>query len=336
MNKLYTTAITAVLALIAVTVAAPAQEIADGWVVRDSPVNALLVAADFADDEVGWASGIRTIIKTTDGGRSWQTQVKAGDMEDYWFNNIAALSRDVAMASGYPYGRGGGGILLRTEDGGRSWNPVAASADSRARYSSLVFREDNRTGFVIAKISGGPASLLVTLDGGRTWEAVSTPRKVDKPWIATLSVISLPDDDTLIVAADQALLRSRDNGQSWETMPMPESGHRLLMWMSFATPDRGWAKYMEGDAIFTDDGGRTWQSSSAPGTVFFKTPELGFAVSQANVYRTDDGGRTWSAPVAVAGGINTLNAAAFSKTRVFLLGGNENMNKAFIADKLLP
>jgi photosystem II stability/assembly factor-like uncharacterized protein len=336
MHKGWAVFTTVLLVVLAMSSFTRAEEVGDAWTVRESPVGALLVAADFADDQVGWASGIRTIIKTTDGGRSWQAQVKAGDVEDYWFNNIVALSRDVAMASGYPYGRGGGGVLLRTEDGGKTWNPVAASADSRARYSSLVFRDDNRTGFVIAKISNGPASLLTTSDGGKSWEAVSTPRKVNKPWIATLSVISLPDDDTLIVAADQSLLRSRDNGRSWETLTMPESGHKLLMWMNFATSDRGWAQFMDGDAIFTEDGGRTWQASTAPGPVFFKTAELGFAVNGQAVYQTDDGGKTWSEPGTVASGIHTLTAVAFSDTRVFLLGGNENKSKAFVADKVLP
>ena len=132
---------------------------------------------------------------------------------------------------------------------------------------SRLRRTDLRTGFVIAKVSGGPAWLMRTQDGGKTWKSVGTPRKVNKPWIATLSVISMPDEDTLIVGAQESLLRSKDNGQTWRYLsrPAPDTGSggnppamiqlqdgRLCLCFGLRAPPYGIR------ARLSDDGGQSW------------------------------------------------------------------------------
>ena len=305
-----------------------------GWESREAGVRALLVSADFADDRNGWACGIRSITHTGNGGRTWQAQWDGGT-EAYWFNNVAALSPQVAMVSGFPYGRPGGGVVLRTEDGGATWNPVKVSASPTACYSSLVFRRDGRTGFVISTADG----LMRSDDGGTTWTPVKLPNSPGRVWVATRCNISLPAAQTVLVGGDGALLRSIDDGKTWESLPLPDwaaNPNRQFSWVSFATADHGWVALLGGDTLETGDGGQHWAKSSAPGRVFFEDSKRGWAINQFEVSSTTDGGLTWQPGVKIGGGQWGLVALAFTSTRVVAVGGTEGTGTPFLADRVLP
>lgn len=321
----------ATLLIIVCAIAGKVQE-AD-WRIHDAGVQSLLVNASFADARVGWATGLCNIISTSDGGQTWSTQWSKGGADAYWFNSVVALSPQVAMVCGFPYGRAGGGIVLRTEDGGRNWKPVTAGTPG-ANYASMVFGTDKKTGYMLSSLDG----LLVSRDAGLTWKPIATKSTVTVGWwIASNRLISLPDKNTIYTVGDHSISRSNDAGVSWTQCALPANiTDRIFTHIEFASPQHGWVYLISGSVLETWDGGDTFAPSNIPGRVFFRTPQDGWAVSKENVYHSVDGGSTWSTAQKIGGGLSTPVTIAFSPTRVLVVGGSEGNGVSFITERLLP
>jgi photosystem II stability/assembly factor-like uncharacterized protein len=85
------------------------------WKQAEVPSRATLTGVHFHDADLGWAVGHdATILRTTDGGRSWERVYHDPDEEsplfDIWFSNA-----DKGFAVG-AYG-----LFLATSDGGATW-----------------------------------------------------------------------------------------------------------------------------------------------------------------------------------------------------------------------
>ncbi len=112
------------------------------------------------DSLTGCAVGLGWVLRTEDGGRTWQRQPPRGD----FFCSVHFPTARV----GYICGQGG--ALLRTEDGGRTWDWLrqgkGIGPNSRA-FRALWFVSEQR-GFLV----GDGGLFWQTTDGGRSWEAL--------------------------------------------------------------------------------------------------------------------------------------------------------------------
>jgi photosystem II stability/assembly factor-like uncharacterized protein len=89
------------------------------WTPQQSGVSARLRGVSAVNDRVAWASGSGgTIVRTRDGGASWQ-QVSIPGSEKLDFRDIDAVSEDVAFA--LSIGNGESSRICKTVDGGRNW-----------------------------------------------------------------------------------------------------------------------------------------------------------------------------------------------------------------------
>src|SRR5262249_50638123 len=85
------------------------------WDVQQSGVTDELLSVCFVDDQVGFASGKgNTLIRTTDGGKTWQRMLEA-DQRGYQFDQVIFTSRREGWAAA-------GGTIIHTTDSGDSWN----------------------------------------------------------------------------------------------------------------------------------------------------------------------------------------------------------------------
>lgn len=136
------------------------------WAQVQTPVRSALTGVDFADQETGYAVGHDAVIlKTSDGGKSWELQNFQPELEKP-FLSVLALDADNVLAIG-AYG-----LMYRTSDGGGSWNEVDAPA---------ILEEELHLN-AISRLSDG--SLLVvgeqgtmghSSDGGLSWTRVESP-----------------------------------------------------------------------------------------------------------------------------------------------------------------
>ena len=107
------------------------------------------------------------------------------------------------------------GAILRTGDGGETWQRVATGLDRESVLLDVLFLNANE-GFVV----GAYGLYLRTTDAGLTWS-----RGEPQPEQYHFNQIARTADGVLFLVGEAStLLRSRDGGRSWESVPPPYDG----------------------------------------------------------------------------------------------------------------
>ncbi len=172
------------------------------WVQASVPTRAMLTGVFFLDATHAWAVGHdATIIKSSDGGQSWQLSYRAPEEEtpllDVWFKD---------QSNGYAVGAYG--LFMETRDGGDNWqkrwiseeddfhlNHIASAADGTlyiAAESGVVYRSD---------------------DGGDNWIGLATPYHG-----SFFGSLPLASDRLFIFGLRGHLFSSDDKGNNWNNI----------------------------------------------------------------------------------------------------------------------
>jgi len=202
---------------------------------------------------------------------------------------------------------GDNGYLASTTDGGKSWSKYALNATDD--INEIYFRnEDN--GYLVAG-----RKLFLTRDAGRTWRETRIFRSGDfgagtpeflsirfsdkKRGYVIGSVLRRVKDEDVVV--DSLLMRTEDEGETWQKMTVPTKTE--LFHMDFNGNSHGWIVGDGGVILASNDEGRTWTKQSS-GTsmplysVDFRDDKEGYAVGKSGaIVRTENGGRSWEKPV---------------------------------------
>jgi photosystem II stability/assembly factor-like uncharacterized protein len=156
-------------------------------------------AIHFADYEYGWAMGDRgTIINTTDGGNTWNSQ-SSGISSD--LRTVFFINRQKGWIAGDT-------TLLTTNNAGQSWQQMPSPVNSGHIITSINFT-DEYIGWLVH--SGG--EVLNTRDGGDTWE-------LQLSWAnGGTGKLSFVDSTNGFVLAEMGkyLWKTHDGGKSWSS-----------------------------------------------------------------------------------------------------------------------
>jgi photosystem II stability/assembly factor-like uncharacterized protein len=341
----------ALIAMLALAAGAAAAAPPAGNVPRASPVLAPAPAGDapafvkqfeetsyyledlaFITPDVAWAVGqvhwdaarkqyAGTIVKTTDGGKTWAPQ-NAGVDES--LRGLSFLDENQGWAVGV------NGAIVHTADGGQHW--ARQAVDTTDSFRGVVFvdpnngwatsikgvHRDDRTG----EDNDWQGSVWHTGDGGQTWGRQSLPESasllnridfVDSQhgWAVGLKRSGQQDYSGPQHAA--AIYRTTDGGQTWAEAYAPDLAITLTG-VDFVDADNGWVvgfpfnSGVEGGFAFhTSDGGQTWERENVGGfnwllrDVKFVDLKRGYIFGGdyvgawgPAVYRTLDGGKTWT------------------------------------------
>ncbi len=138
-----------------------------------APDDCLLYGMSYADEDHVWISGeFGTILKSSDGGRTW-VQQQSG-VESTLFG-IAMEDLQNGLAVGID------SVILTTSDGGETWAPVRGPFRERSYYDVLLSGND---GWIV----GGQGTVLKSSDRGTSWEVFETPIEMASEWFRGLSI----------------------------------------------------------------------------------------------------------------------------------------------------
>ncbi|HEX6606758.1 MAG TPA: hypothetical protein VF276_07585, partial [Chloroflexia bacterium] len=267
-----------------------------------------------------------TLWHTKDGGRTWIQGTVPGCAwyhSGWLFQFTSAFTGWSVCLPGNPYWVDPQ-ILRKTTDGGLTWRAVYSTEPGRGvgeEYIGDLFFLDNQRGWVVINArrdAGWDTLLRATRNGGRSWQTIATFGKaVDQVRFVSAT------HGYAVLGETGVLLETLDGGSSWRRIYGPVPTPHLL---HLFDPDHGIGVGIPEDVgrlLFTDDGGRHWQSrgsiafacgATAPGRV----QDLAFADRQRGslratcvtrtgatdhdvLLRTTDGGATWTvAPAPTA------------------------------------
>ena len=244
-------------AIAAVVLAAPV------WTTQPSGVTARLRGVSAVSDRVAWASGSGgTVLRTTDGGVTWQTLSIPGT-EKLDFRDIDAISDQIAYV--LSIGSGDSSRIFKTIDGGRTWASQFTNTDPKAFFDAMAFWDASR-GVAFSDSVEGKLVILRTDNGGAKWARVpddGLPPALENEGAFAASgtnVATYGRDHVWIgtgAAAVARVLRSTDGGRTWTRVSGLSGFRSVVAYMPGAPTPTLLAVGPQGADQSTDDG-RTW------------------------------------------------------------------------------
>ena len=152
-----------------------------------------------------------TILRTTDGGKTWIRQGDWSSIPDCELLGISAADGEVAWAVG------SGGVILNTIDGGATWVrqaqgmlPVTTAFQSLSAY-------DRNNVWAVGSIAGHTAFIIHTTDGGETWvREGENDIPPDPQWFyALIDVHAFNENTAWAVGSRGSVFITTDGGKSW-------------------------------------------------------------------------------------------------------------------------
>lgn len=249
------------------------------WQLLDTPTGtARLRGLDPVSGRVVWASGSEgTVLRSTDGGRSWGSVGPEG-AEALEFRDIEASSaRNAVILS---IGEGGDSRVYRTTNGGKSWRETFRNDDARAFYDCMAFTSPD-VGYAMSDPVDGKFRIIKTTNGGTSWKVLppaGMPDALPGEFGFAASGTCLQTDPsgvlTLATGGPDAgrVFRSANGGRVWTVTDTPVAGGEAAGIYSVSFLDRRRGVAVGGDytaptggenaAAWTRDGGRTWNPIS--------------------------------------------------------------------------
>lgn len=226
------------------------------------------------DPNTVYAASDAQVIKSTDGGHSWQDIT--GQLTDIHRVRVSRSHGSVLYASTF-------NGVLRSDDGGATWhdasgnlgaknvqvvtihptNPDIAFIGHSSLWSAVRAEDRYRTGLLANQ------GIWRTEDGGRTWvrsdagikeyrfeEAAINPTKAYEAWVAS--------------PASRGGYKTEDGGHTWRLSQTPTFHYPMRVKYSQQHPDKIYATGWQNNAPFSisQDGGVNWELISE--RVFFQ------------------------------------------------------------------
>jgi len=266
--------------------------------------NDYVLALGASDAETAWlTTTLGAGFVTRDGGSSWhQVEQAPGGTFRFAFASATDVWSLPPFIDAQP-------TLDHSLDGGTTWTTVQlpAIAAGFSGYSEDMLFVDAMHALVIGFESGllDPAdtnsfitrrTLSLTADGGTTWQVVQPPSN------GKVFTFRLADPTTVLAVSDSAVLRTQDNGGTWQTVPLPPGVQTLGGFRAFSAQRYVLADEF-GQAWVSTDGGTTWNvrragavAQATLNSIWFFDSREGMAIADdGSSVRTSDGGKTWAA-----------------------------------------
>ena len=315
--RLFRQACFALTALLATACSAPQP--APQWQPQQSGVTASFRGLSAASENVAWVSGTHgSVLRTTDGGASWQKIPVAG-ADSLDFRDVEAFDDKTALLMSA--GSGALSRIYKTEDGGQSWQLLYTNTIAEGFFDGMAFW-DRQHGILYGDPIDDKMFILTTSDGGASWQrvpadALPAMHEGEYGFAASGTGIAVTGSSSVWIGTGGAAARvfySHDRGQNWAVAETPIiSGEASTGIFSIAFADAQNGVVVGGDyqkpnettatVARSTDGGQSWQLVEAGAPVSFRSavafvPETGgpqvVAVGSHGASFSTDGGASWN------------------------------------------
>ena len=229
---------------------------------------------EFVNSTHGWLAGEGILLRSTDGGSSWHSQLETRWF--FWCISIVSSSDLWAITNSK---------LYHSINGGDSWNNSIIGLDSMKK---IVFLNSS-FGFI-----GGNDGFVLTTDGGISWTLLTNPLdETDSTYPTDLQLT----ESELRISSYDGIYRSTDLGTSWEL-----ECNRSTTGLDLINETYGWAAH---PTTVSDFDVRNWNEHAffGPQTntrsrkfndIQFIDQNHGWLVgSGPSISYSRDGGRSW-------------------------------------------
>jgi len=208
------------------------------------PTRTLLTTVEFADEKTGWAGGHdATIIRTTDGGETWELQnfdpaLEAAILTLHFKDRQNGIAMGVFSLS------------LVTSDGGLTWEEASLVPETGLDYHlNGLFESPSGTQFVAAEFG----TVYRSTNGGESFETVETDYE-GSFW----GGLATPEGTVLVHGMRGNIWRSTDDGLTFEKVT---SGTNQSLGGSTILEDGTIVMVgLSGAVVASTDDGRTWSA----------------------------------------------------------------------------
>jgi photosystem II stability/assembly factor-like uncharacterized protein len=286
------------------------------WSPLSTGVGARLRGVSAVSDRVAWASGANgTVLRTSDGGTTWQKLAIAG-AEKLDFRDIDAVDDKTAYA--LSIGAGELSRIYKTSDAGLTWVEQFVNRDPKVFFDAMAFWDAKR-GVAVSDSVDGQFVILTTSDGGTSW--VRVPPTALPPALPNEGFFAASGTNVTVAApnhvwigtgaaSEARVLRSSDGGRTWALSKTSLDAGPSAGIFSIAFSDATHGLVVGGDykaetvagnnAALTADGGATW--TTMKGLSGFRSAvayvpgsaELIVAVGPSGTDVSTDRGQTWA------------------------------------------
>jgi photosystem II stability/assembly factor-like uncharacterized protein len=248
------------------------------WVELNIPAGIYPLSLDFVSPNMGWVIDNYSVMKTEDGGETWQMQSIPSEslMNSVCF--VSELQGWIAADNG---------IIWHTSDGGVTWS----TQNSGTPYSlKEIFFIDELHGWAIGGGPGLVGTFLYTVDGGVNWLSTECPCLFnDLDFHSTTQ--------GWMVCDNGQTYSTYDGGVTIEALELDNS--ISLRNVDFINDGIGWRVGESNLLQQTLNGGLAWYDEVSPLDVFmisglsFANISVGAISGSSSVAVTTDGGDTW-------------------------------------------
>ncbi|MBX2975851.1 MAG: T9SS type A sorting domain-containing protein [Ignavibacteriaceae bacterium] len=237
---------------------------------------------EIVNDTLGWACGATALLKTTDGGESWQIINIPGYTGNLWWIDFMNENYGFVAADGK---------VLKTTDGGNNWEIIQAG-DDRPLYCINIIDSSH----IAAAGYGGTnysAKNIYSNDGGYTWIHGGNLTTEEVNCIKYVSA-----DTGYLVMSNVSAWKTTNRGTEWTTIQGISDTYELQI-LENINEIIGYSAGTGLKISKTENGYENWERlimNDNFSDVCFVSEEKGFALGNYNVlYKTTDGGINWTA-----------------------------------------
>lgn len=238
------------------------------WTPQNSTIITHLQCVDFLNTSTGLAGG-NDLVKTIDGGTTWDTISYTGPQSFYNSGNVyygvKVISPSVFVAAGWNVWNNEA-VIMRSIDSGATWT-MPYQGIFGSGIQDLFFRNNN-IGFAVG-ING---LVLKTTDSGLSWFPQTSGTS------QTLFSITFSGNTYGYISGDNVILKTNDGGINWTVSTFGDVGQCVSGTQDSIAYIAGVNKLWK-----TSDYGNTWINIPVPVNIFGPI----YALSEDTVYTTD-------------------------------------------------